>query len=158
MQQDCKIYLQVAKYAKSYYGSDDYSKGKIINEQYANLKKEISILYEEIYKKEIDSLKESSEVDGRAEIKLKRINENVMDAHSKDRINNEHYTDIKNEISIAYKKIFNERITSRAVEIDETKEDIAEAYSDNKITEKHYELLNEKISKMIQDSGSNSPN
>ena len=134
--------------------SDDYSKGKIINEQYANLKKEISILYEEIYKKEIDSLKESSEVeDGRPEIKLQRIHENVMDAHSKDRINNEHYTDIKNEISIAYKKIFNERIMSGAVEIDEIREYIAEAYSDNKITEKH--LSNNIFSK--SDNNSSDP-
>ena len=38
-----------------------YSEGKINNEQYTNLKNEISVIYEKIYKKRIDSLKESSE-------------------------------------------------------------------------------------------------
>ncbi len=34
---------------------DAYSEGKINNEQYTNLKTEISVLYEKIYKKKIDS-------------------------------------------------------------------------------------------------------
>lgn len=73
--------------------TDEYSRGKISNEQYTNLKKEISVLYEEIYKKEIDSLKESPDGEAGSEILLGRINgihEEVMNARSKDRINSEH--------------------------------------------------------------------
>ena len=35
---------------------DTYAKRRINNEYYASLKKEISVLYEEIFKKKIDSL------------------------------------------------------------------------------------------------------
>jgi hypothetical protein len=37
--------------------TDEYTKGKINNEYYTNLKKETSVLYEEIFKKRIDSLR-----------------------------------------------------------------------------------------------------
>ena len=36
--------------------SDAYAKGKINDQHYTNLKDEISILYEEIYQKKIDSI------------------------------------------------------------------------------------------------------
>ena len=132
------------------------SKGKITSEQYTNLKKEISALYEEVYEKELDPLKKSSDRYDRLAIQLEEINRNVTDGYLKDRINNEHYTNLKNEISIAYKKIYTERILSEAVELDRIREEITEAYSDNKITKLHYELLNEKISKMSKEDGNGS--
>jgi helix-turn-helix protein len=44
---------------------DMHVKGKINNEYYANLKKETSILYQEIFKKSIDSLDNLPESDKR---------------------------------------------------------------------------------------------
>lgn len=90
------------------------------------------------------------------QIRLERINKNVIDTYSKDRINNEDYTEIRNEISIAYKKIFSESIKSKVVELDRIREDITEAYSDNKISKIHYDLLNEKISKMTKEDDNDS--
>lgn len=87
--------------------SDEYSSGKINNEQYTNLKKEISVLYEEIFENEIDSLNENLDRDRSGEIQLDRITKEVNDAYIKDRINSDHYSVIRNEISLAYKKIFN---------------------------------------------------
>jgi YVTN family beta-propeller protein len=68
--------------------SDAYSEGKINNEQYMNLRKEISILYEEIYKKRIESTHD-----------LSRLREDIADAYSKDKISEIHY------------KLLNERIS-----------------------------------------------
>lgn len=142
--------------------SNEYALGKINNEQYAKLKKEISVLYEEIYKGEIDTIKESSGGADSSEILLERIYNDVKDAYSKDKISNEHYTNMKDAISIAFKKIFDRRINSareqskstvgRAADLDEIREDITEAFSDNKITKMHYDLLNEKISKVTKKS------
>jgi uncharacterized membrane protein len=61
-----------------------YSEGKISNEQYTNLKTEISILYEEILKKRIDSS------DGNG-ILLDRVKKDIIDAYAKDRISEKHY-------------------------------------------------------------------
>ena len=67
-------------------------------------------MYDEKYKKEIDSLKEYSGGDGGSDIQMDEINKNVTEAYSKDRINNDHFRNLKNEIPVAYKKIFNRRI------------------------------------------------
>ena len=76
---------------------DTYGKGKINNKQFTDLKKEISIQYLEIYKKRIDSLKNVSK-----EQKAKQttsIKENIDDAYSKEKINELHYTLLKEKIS-----------------------------------------------------------
>ena len=43
--------------------SNDYAKGKISDKQYENTKNEISILYEKIYEKMINSLNDKSDLD-----------------------------------------------------------------------------------------------
>ncbi len=147
--------------------SNEYSKGNINNEQFTNLKKEVSVLHYEKFKSEINTSMESSKKDSTIQNQSERINKNVVDAYSKDRINNEHYSDIKNEISSAYKRIFNERInvlldqsdnvTKRKKILDTIRENITEAYSDNKITRLHYDLLNEKISKVTNEGSNDDP-
>ena len=42
--------------------ANDYAKGKISDKQYENMKNEISILYQEIYKKRVDTSKNASNV------------------------------------------------------------------------------------------------
>ena len=68
-------------------------------------------------------------------------------------LSNEHYTNLKNEISNTYQKIFKngiESLTDPDTEaISTIKNNIRDAYANGKITEMHYKLLNEKISDML---------
>jgi YVTN family beta-propeller protein len=81
---------------------DMHAKGKIDNEYYANLKKEISMLYEEIFKKEIDSLNNLPDND-RAKL-LVKIKNDVSGAYSKENINELHYILLKEKLSNYEKK------------------------------------------------------
>jgi YVTN family beta-propeller protein len=78
--------------------TDEYTRGKINNEYYTNLKKEISILYEEIFKKRIDSLYNLPEND---KVKLlDEIKDDISDAYSKEKISELHYNLLKERLSI----------------------------------------------------------
>jgi len=127
--------------------SDSYAAGKINNEQYTHLKYEFSTAYQEIFKKRIESLIEQD---------LEAINKtrnDIMDAYNSGKLSNEHYTNLKNEISNIYEKIFKKRIESLTGQnteaLDKIRSDIEDVYSDEKITELHYNLLNGKISRMF---------
>jgi YVTN family beta-propeller protein len=144
--------------------SDEYSKGRINNDQYTNLKNEISVLYEEMFRNEIDTSKGS--LDGDVNTRLNKLTEDVKVAYSKNKINNEHFISLKNEISIAYYTILKKRIeslgsvfetaTEREATIGMIKEDISESYSKDQLIKLHYDLLNEKVSKTIkEDDGGN---
>ena len=133
--------------------TDEHTRGKINKEQYDHLADEISILYGEIFAKEIDSLSSLSE-SGTAE-QLSTIKNDIEYMHDKGRLNNEHYLNLKKEISILYKQIFMRRIDSidsipdnnnKIKLLAKIKNDISDAYSKEKITELHYNLLKEKIS------------
>lgn len=69
-----------------------YSEGKITNEQCTNLKTEISILYEEIYKKRIDSS------NGNA-VLLDEVKDDIKDAYAKERLSEKHYELLNEKIS-----------------------------------------------------------
>ncbi len=73
--------------------ADEYSKGKLSNEQYINLKNEISVLYEEIYRTHIDSFQNSPDFDANS---VDRIRDEITDAYSKGKITELHY-DLLNE-------------------------------------------------------------
>ena len=127
--------------------SNSYAAGKITNEQYTNLKNEVSIAFQEIFKKRIELLTEQD---------LEAINKtrnDIMDAYNNGKLSNEHYTNLKNEVSNTYQKIFKngiESLTDPDTEaISMIKNNIRDAYADGKITETHYKLLNEKISDML---------
>jgi YVTN family beta-propeller protein len=64
--------------------TNGYSEGKINNEQYTNLKTEISILYEEIYKKRIDSSVGNV-------VTLDKIKDDIEDAYAKGKLIEQHY-------------------------------------------------------------------
>jgi YVTN family beta-propeller protein len=82
--------------------TDEYTRGKINNEYYTNLKKEISVLYEEIFKKRIDSLNNLPEND---KVKLSdEIKDDISDAYSKEKISELHYTLLKEKLSNFEKK------------------------------------------------------
>jgi hypothetical protein len=74
-----------------------YAKGKIKNEYYANLKKETSILYEEIFNNRINSL------DGLPENEkgklLVQIKDDISDAYSREKISELHYNLLEKKLS-----------------------------------------------------------
>ncbi len=76
--------------------SDSFSKGKISQFHYSNLKDEISILYQEIFMKKIDSMDDDKEID--LSIKLKLVRE-IKDAFSKGKLTELHYNLLMNKIS-----------------------------------------------------------
>ena len=127
--------------------SDSYAAGKISNEQFTNLKNEISIAYQEIFKERIGSLTEQDLEN------VNKLRNDIIDANSNGKLSKEHYTNLKNEISNTYQKIFKTRIESlidpNTEAISKIKNDIRDAYSDGKITELHFNLLNEKISDLL---------
>jgi hypothetical protein len=69
---------------------DTYSKGKMNENQYENLINEISILYEKIYRKSIDSLDSPSD-ENTIEKQTSRIKNEIEQAYSEGRISELHY-------------------------------------------------------------------
>jgi hypothetical protein len=104
----------------------------------------------------LTSLYDDGKLDERDIIRLNTLNNNITDAYSEGKVNNEQYANLKREISVLYQEIFNKRLDSlkKSPEVDgnltdKIKDDITDAYSKGKITELHYNILNERISKMI---------
>jgi hypothetical protein len=64
--------------------SDTYAKRKLNEEQYTNLKKEISIWYGEIYRKRIDHLNDIETAE--KEKQINQLQDEIDDAHSKEKI------------------------------------------------------------------------
>ena len=131
-----------------------YTKGKINKEQYEELMKDISIRYEEIFKKEIDFLNhgKNKNID---ESRLYDLRKSIEDAYLKGKMNQQHYTNLVNNISMLYQEVFKKEIDSlnsvtnnedKIKLLDKLHSDIEDAYSKEKVTEKHYNLLKEKIS------------
>jgi YVTN family beta-propeller protein len=73
-----------------------HAKGKIKNEYYTKLKKETSILYQEIFRTRLDSLKSLAENKGKL---LDEIKEDISDAYSKGKISDLHYTLLEKKLS-----------------------------------------------------------
>ena len=84
---------------------------------------------------------------------LNELNQNISNSYAAGKITNGQYTNLKNEVSTAYQKIFKKRIESitspNTESANNIKNDIEDAYSDRKITELDYNLLNAKISRML---------
>ena len=76
--------------------TDAYSKGKIQHEHFNTLKEEISVSYEEIFSKKIDSLKSLGKEKDKNKLKIEK---DITDAYSKGKINEIHYKLLKNEIA-----------------------------------------------------------
>ena len=72
-------------------------RGKLNKEHYSNLKDEVSILYQEILKKKIESLSVLLKKENKKQ--FKKIKEEIEDAHSKGKINELHYNLLNKKIS-----------------------------------------------------------
>ena len=75
-----------------------YSQGKINNEQHSNLKNEISVIYQEIFKKRVNSFNHSGKKDADREI-IKKIEEDIKDAYSKGKISELHYNLLNEKVT-----------------------------------------------------------
>jgi uncharacterized membrane protein len=129
--------------------ANDYAKGRIGDKQYVNTKNEIPILYENIFRKMIDSL--NNFVDDN---NLRDVSDEVSAAYRNGKISNEQYQNIKNEISILYENIFRKMIDSldnmsdkegANKQLNKIANDVERMFSEGKITELHYNLLIKKL-------------
>jgi YVTN family beta-propeller protein len=78
---------------------DDYARGKITDHHYTNLKNEISLLYQEIFKKRIDSLHGKNTNDDNITRSLIEIKEDLEDFYAKGKLNELHYDVLNKKIS-----------------------------------------------------------
>jgi len=118
------------------------------------LTKDISIRYEEIFKKEIDSLNDgkNKNIDGS---NLYDLRKRIEDAYFKGKDESIALYNLVNNISMLYQEVFKKEIDSlngltnnedKMQLLNNLHSDIEDAYSKEKVTEKHYNLLKEKIS------------
>jgi YVTN family beta-propeller protein len=133
---------------------DEYARGNINKESYDRLKDEISLSFGEILRKEIDSLKNLFYLENDKVKRLCKIVSDIKEMHLKGKINNDYYTNLKQETSILYEEVFNKRIKSldglseneKGKLLVKIKDDITDAYSKERISESHYNLLEKKLS------------
>lgn len=85
--------------------SDSYAAGKINIEQYTDLKKEISVLIQEIFNKKLDSLEKSLDSDVNRAVLLDKIKDEVTESYSKDKITELHYKLLIEKISKLNSKV-----------------------------------------------------
>jgi len=78
---------------------------------------------------------------------LDNLKTDLTYAYAKAKINEQQYTNLKNEILILYYEIYRKKIESLSTKnIDKISDNISDAYAKGKINEQHYKLLIEKVS------------
>jgi YVTN family beta-propeller protein len=135
--------------------SDSYTSGKINNEQFNSLKNEISIAFQEIYRRKIGLFK----VEGKnLDEELEKTENQISDAYSKGKLDELHYSSLKNEISLLYESVYKERIESLPSEngnlqekLKKIEKDIMDAHATDRLSELHYNLLNKRIQELKTD-------
>jgi YVTN family beta-propeller protein len=113
------------------------------------------------YHKRANSLYDDGKLDENDIESLDSLKRDIADAYAKGKISDQHYGNLKNEISMIYEEIYNKKIRllnsefgdssrssnrSNGILLDKIKNDIADAYAKGKISDQHYNLLNNKIS------------
>lgn len=125
-------------------------------EKFVGLKqrKERSLVHK--YLTDFALLYEDGKLDENDINQLDKLNRNISHSYAAGKITNDQYTNLRNEVSAAYQKIFKKRIDSlsdnsmREQDINMIKEDITDTYSDGKLIKLHYKLLIEKVANMAQ--------
>ena len=85
---------------------------------------------------------------------MDKLKTDLTYTYSKGKINEQQYTNLKNEISILYYEIYRKKIESlNSKNSDKISDDISDAYAKGKIIEQHYKLLIEKISDSKNNQG-----
>jgi YVTN family beta-propeller protein len=116
----------------------------------------------------IESMYEDGKLDENDIEALNKLNNYITHAFVKGKISDQHYSHLKNEISVLYEEIHRKRIDSlngrydihNGKLLDQIKYDIEDAYAKGKITDQHYKLLNKKIesSETTSDNKTNQDN
>lgn len=91
------------------------------------------------------------------EVVLTGIGNDINDAHSKGKLSEKHFANLKTKISMLYQDIYNKKIegaNGNGILLEEVKNGIRDAFSKKKINEEHYKLLIEKISDNKNNHGS----
>jgi YVTN family beta-propeller protein len=99
----------------------------------------------------IKSLYDDGKVDEMDIPILEKLKDDITDDFAKGKINEQHYNNLNNTLSILYEEIYKKKIdllngkgTNGAL-LDKIKDDINDSYAKGKINEQHYKLLNEKL-------------
>ncbi|MGH9980567.1 MAG: hypothetical protein ACRD6U_03315, partial [Nitrososphaeraceae archaeon] len=133
-----------------------YTKGKLNQEYYTKVKNEISVLYKEIFLKQLSSkflFDKTSNTFKKIEDELNNKLKNISKTYTENKINNEHYNNLKDEISILYEELLRNQIDSidtinkedKIRAIKEIKNNINDVYSKGTLNDKHFNLLKEMI-------------
>ena len=135
-----------------------YSDGNLIEKHYESLKNETTLLYEKIFRNRInDSLNNDNYPVNKKSVEkqLAEVRSEIENAYSEGKLNEKHYINLVNNISILYQEVFKKEFESlynlpnnedQIKLLNKLYYDIEDAYSKEKITEKHYNLLKEKMS------------
>ncbi len=137
-----------------------YSEGNLIEKHYESLKNETTLLYEKIFRNRInDSLNNDNYPVNKKSVEkqLAEVRSEIENAYSEGKLNEKHYINLVNNISILYQEVFKKEFESlynspnnedKIKLLNKLYYGIEDAYSNEKITEKHYNLLKEKISEL----------
>jgi uncharacterized membrane protein len=108
------------------------------------------------YHKRIKCLRDDGKLDDNDIKDLNKLRKDITDAYAKGKISEQHYGNLKSEISILYEEIYDKRIhllidtsnisdNDNGILLNKLRNDITDAYAKGKISEQHYSLLNKKI-------------
>jgi len=119
---------------------DTYANGKIRERDYKLLNDNISLLYEEIYKKKIDSLWREGKNSN-----LGRVKDDINDAYVKEKISEQQYNILNDMISARYEEFYNKTIVSVIKEggdtlprLDEVLVDMVNAAARGMLNKQHF--------------------
>ena len=111
------------------------------------------------YHKKINLLYEDGNLDENDNEAMDILRNGISNAYAKGKINAEHYSNLKDEISILYHEVFNKRIESldklsnneeKQKSMNQINEHISDAYAKGKVNELHYNLLKGNISEKTE--------
>jgi len=103
------------------------------------------------YYERINRLYDDGKLDENNIPDVDKLKTGIAYTYANGKISDQHYTNLKSDISILYEEIYKKRIgkfdiESNGVQLDKIKNDITDAYAKGKISDQHYGLLNEMIS------------
>jgi YVTN family beta-propeller protein len=100
------------------------------------------------YYQKINCLYDDGKLDENGIKSLDRLKTDLTYVYARGKISQQHYTDLKSEVSVLYEEIYKKKLDSlsrNTILLDKIKDDIEDVYAKGKLTEQHYKLLNEKI-------------
>ena len=132
-----------------------YSRGKINELQYKIAQEEILQYYQDDVSKAIDLLKNVSGRNNEEYTQaLDKARDQLTEIYSQGKIDNEHYVNLMNKISVLYEEMYDRRINSLYGNShdDKIRTDLTKAYAKGMISELHYNLLSRRLIEYEKDA------